>query len=51
MLVLAMAVLAIDPLARAQSQAPPATPQAQQPDQTAPDQAAPDSGGPSGDTG
>ena len=43
MLFFAVAVLAIDPLAQAQSQAQPATPQ--------PDQTAPASGGPSGDTG
>ena len=44
MLFLAVAALAIDPLAQAQSQ--PANPQTQQPDQTAPA-----SGGPAGDTG
>jgi len=43
MLLFAVAVLAIDPLAQAQSQTQPATPQ--------PDQTAPSSGGPSGDTG
>ena len=43
MLLFAVAVLAIDPVAQAQSQAQPATPQ--------PDQTSPSSGGPSGDTG
>ncbi len=42
-LVFAVALLAIDPVAQAQSQAQSATPQ--------PNQTAPDSGGPSGDTG
>lgn len=46
MVLVAVAALAINPLAQAQSQTQPATPPTQQPDQ-----AAPASGGPSGDTG
>ena len=50
MVLVAVAALAINPLAQAQSQTQPATPPTQPP-HPQPDQAAPASGGPSGDTG
>ncbi len=53
MVLVAVAALAINPLAQAQSQTQPATPPTQPatPPTQQPDQAAPASGGPSGDTG